>query len=299
MNNFVKRGFILRDRIILLNDDAKSAINTQALLEKLQIRETEAVRAMMVPPDGKWWVHPERWEINIDQKDFPDWYTKDTERYELEFFYSVRQWWSSHVFVDQRIEELSDGIYWLKGCDVDSLTGNVHVFCDNCIINSMWDNATIELLCNNSKVGRMMEDSKIKKVSDKSEVLEMREHSLVQTLTDDARIEKMCDNSIIHCLEENAMVEKISQEAIVCRMSDNSKVVSADGSSKILIMLHNSKVEEMADKAMVCNMGCNQVIAPKMKDNSIVLFSNGVALISPDKQQENTEPDMDEEPELD
>ena len=157
-----KSGLILKNRVVVAQADNDSHSD---LLEGLKIDDTEVnamtkfVRAELIPPNNEWWTDPSEWEFHIDQDIRPDWFNEDVEKYEDEFRKAVKGWWNTHVLVDKKVEELKEGYYRLKRCEVKKILNNVKVVLDNSTVQKMLGNSTVQEMWGNSTVQDMWGNS--------------------------------------------------------------------------------------------------------------------------------------------
>ena len=127
-----RSGIILKTRCVVAqgSDDSHTA-----LLEELNIDDTREnamrkfVRVELVPPNDEWWTDPDTWETNVDQDIVPEWFEIDREKYIEVFKKAVKEWWKIHILVDKKIDELNNGYYRLKRCEVKRLCKDVQVMC--------------------------------------------------------------------------------------------------------------------------------------------------------------------------
>ena len=142
-----KSGIILKNRVVIAPADNDSHSD---LLKELNIDDTEVnamtkfVRAELIPPKDEWWGNPDTWEFNVDQDIRPDWFNEDIKKYEDEFRQSVKDWRNVHVLVDKKIDELQEGYYRLKRCEVKKILHNVKVMLGNSTVQEMLDNSTVQ-----------------------------------------------------------------------------------------------------------------------------------------------------------
>ena len=194
-----KSGLILKDRVVVAqgSDDSHSI-----LLEQLNIKDstmnamTKFVRAELIPPNGEWWTDPEGWKFHIDQDIRPDWFNEDAGKYEERFRDAVKEWWKVHVLVDQKIDELREGYYRLKRCEVKKLLNDVKAMLDNSTVQKMLGNSTVQEMLGNSTVQEMWDNSTVQEMWDNSTVQKMWGNSTVQEMWDNSTVQKMCGNSI-------------------------------------------------------------------------------------------------------
>ena len=194
-----KSGIILKTRCVVAqgSDDSHTA-----LLEEMNIDDTREnamrkfVRVELVPPKGEWWTDPETWKINVDQDIVPDWFETDREKYLDEFRKAVKEWWNTHVLVDQKIDELSSGYYRLKRCEVKKLLKDVQVLLDSSTVQEMLGSSTVQEMWGSSTVQKMLDSSTVQKMLDSSTVQEMLDSSTVQKMLDSSTVQEMWDSSI-------------------------------------------------------------------------------------------------------
>ena len=90
-----KSGIILKNKVVLAPDGNDSHSD---LLESLGIKDnninamTKFIRAELVPKDGNKATDVNDWKFVVDQDIVPDWYEKDSKRYENEFREVVRDY---------------------------------------------------------------------------------------------------------------------------------------------------------------------------------------------------------------
>ena len=162
-----RSGIILKNKCVIAQgaDDSHSA-----MLEDLGIKDTaenamtKFVRAELLPPDGEWWTNPDTWEAHIDQDILPEWFETDREKYIDDFQSAVKDWWETHVLVDQKIDVLSSGYYRLKRCQVRKLMNDVQVMLDSSTVQVMLDSSTVQVMLGSSTVQRMLGSSTVQRM---------------------------------------------------------------------------------------------------------------------------------------
>ena len=152
-----KSGVILKNKCVIAQGDNDSHSD---LLEQLGIEDNYIgasktfVRAELVPENNEWWINPAeepgKWKFIVDQDVVPEWF--DKEKYEAEFREYVCDWWKAHVLVDQKVDELSQGYYRLKRCEVKKLLNDVKVLCDSSTVQEMYGSSTVQRMCDSSTV---------------------------------------------------------------------------------------------------------------------------------------------------
>ena len=199
MCNF-KSGIILKNRCVIAQGSDDSHTN---LLDELHIEDTtqnamtKFVRAELFPPNDEWWTDPETWSFRVDQDIVPEWYETDKAKYEKEFRNTVKEWWTEHVLVDKKIDELSSGYYLLKRCEVEKLLKDVQVVLDNSSVQVMHGNSSVQEMYDSSSVQEMYDNSSVYEMHDNSLIKEMWNKSSVHEMYDNS-IARDCENGIIH-----------------------------------------------------------------------------------------------------
>ena len=153
-----KSGIIFKTRCVVATGENDSHSD---LLREMNIEDTYTnasrlfVRAELVPENDEWWTDPDGWEYSVDQDVTPNWYDTDPGKYEEEFRQAVKAWWSEHVIVDKKIDELSTGYYRLKRCEVKKLLNDVKVYLGSSTVREMCDSSTVREMRDRSTVGEM------------------------------------------------------------------------------------------------------------------------------------------------
>src|SRR5574344_1257206 len=238
-----KSGIILKNKNVIAQGENNSHSD---LLEELKIEDTVEnamrvfVRAELIPTNNEWWTNVDIWEFNVDQDITPEWFELDKEKYEQSFREDVKAWCKEHVLVDKKIDELSNGYYMLKNCEVKRLCKEVSVICDNSTIgemydnstvNEMWGNSTVNRMCNNSTVNRMYGNSTVNRICGNSTVTEMWENSTVTKMYGNSIVTEMWENSTVTKMFGNSTVTKMCGNSIVTEMWENSTVTKMYGNS--------------------------------------------------------------------
>ena len=233
MCNF-KSGIILKNRVVIAPKDNDSHNN---LLEQLNIEDTEVnamtkfVRAELIPPNHEWWTDPNTWKFNVDQDITPDWFNEDVGKYEDMFRSAVNKWCKVHVLVDQKIDELKDGYFMLKRCEVKRALNDVKMMLDNSRVNKMYGNSTVNEMYDNSTVNEMHDNSTVNEMLDNSTVNKMWSYSTVNKMYGESTVNIMCDNSRVKMMRGNSIVKMMRGNSIVKMMFDNSTVNKMYGNS--------------------------------------------------------------------
>ena len=168
-----KSGIIFKTRCVVALGENDSHSD---LLNELNIEDTYAnasrmfVRAELVPENNEWWTDLDGWKYVVDQDVTPDWYDTDPGKYEEEFRQAVKAWWSEHVLVDKKIDELSGGYYRLKRCEVKKLLNDVKVYLDSSTVGEMCGDSTVGKMYDSSTVGKMYDSSTVGMMYDSSTV---------------------------------------------------------------------------------------------------------------------------------
>ena len=227
-----RSGIILKNRCVIAQgaDDSHSA-----MLEDLGIKDTaenamtKFVRAELLPPDGEWWTNPDTWEAHIDQDILPEWFETDREKHIDDFQSAVKDWWETHVLVDQKIDVLSSGHYRLKRCQVKKLMNDVQVMLGSSTVQEMLDSSTVQVMYDSSTVQVMYDSSTVQRMLDSSTVQVMLDSSTVQRMYDSSTVQEMLDSSTVQVMYGSS---------IIARDQDKNIHTAQDGQSKIV--MHNN-----------------------------------------------------------
>ena len=234
-----KSGIIFKTRCVVATGENDSHSD---LLREMNIEDTYTnasrlfVRAELVPENDEWWTDPDGWEYSVDQDVTPDWYDTDPGKYEEEFRQAVKAWWSEHVIVDKKIDELSTGYYRLKRCEVKKLLNDVKVYLDRSTVGEMWDSSTVGVMRDSSTVGEMRGSSTVGVMRDRSTVGVMRDRSTVG---------EMWDSSTVGEMRGSSTVGEMWDRSTVGVMRDRSTVGEMWDSSTVGVMRDSSTVGEM------------------------------------------------------
>jgi hypothetical protein len=207
-----KSGIIFKSRCVVAPGENDSHSD---LLRELNVEDTYTnasrvfVRAELVSKNGEWWTDPDGWEYVVDQDVTPDWYDTDPGKYEEEFRQSVKAWWSEHVLVDKKIDELSGGYYRLKRCEVKKLLNGVKVYLNSSTVGEMYDSSTVGEMWGSSTVGEMWGSSTVGKMYDSSTVGKMWGSSTVGKMYDSSTVRKMYDSSTVGEMWGSSTVRKM------------------------------------------------------------------------------------------
>ena len=82
-----KSGIITKNGVTLApmyNDSHSSLLETMGIADNQMNAMKVFVRAELVPPNNDKTVDVEKWKYRVDQDFVPDWYEKDSKRYEEE-----------------------------------------------------------------------------------------------------------------------------------------------------------------------------------------------------------------------
>jgi len=147
------------------DNDSHSDLLEELGIEDSYLNATKTfVRAELVPENDEWWVSPEEnpegWKFVVDQDITPDWF--DREECEKMFRQAVCEWWKVHVLVDRKIDELNNGYYRLKRCEVKKLCNDVKVLLDSSTVGEMRESSTVGEMWGSSTVGEMWGSSTVR-----------------------------------------------------------------------------------------------------------------------------------------
>ena len=272
-----KSGIILKTRCVIAQgaDDSHSAI-----LEVLGIKDTaenamtKFVRAELLPPDDEWWTNPDTWKAHIDQDILPEWFETDREKYIDDFQSAVKDWWETHVLVDQKIDVLSSGYYRLKRCQVKKLMNDVQVMLDSSTVQEMYDSSIVQEMYDSSTVQRMLGRSTVQRMLDISTVQRMLDISTVQEMYDSSTVQRMLGRSTVQEMLGSSTVQRMYGSSIVQVMYDSSTVQRMLGSSTVQRMLDSSTVQVMLDSSVIARDQNNDIHTAKKSQSKIVRHNN-------------------------
>lgn len=312
---FFRSGIILENRCVISqeeNDKYKDILNSVGIEDTEENAMSMFVKVQLLPPNDEWWTDPDTWVIRIGQNFLPDWFKRYRELYLAEFRAEVKEWWKQHVLVNQKIDELTNGYYWLKRCKVGKLGKNVKVLCNdssiglmygNSIVSEMYGNSTIGAMYhtssvgamyNNSIIGVMFHSSAVGKMWDSSIIREMRGTSNVKEINGNSTVYMMKGNSIIHEMRDNSTIYEMVGNSTVGIMCLKSTIWRMRGASTVRTMCDQSIIEKMYDNAIVgemlefsiiCEMWNNNAVR-EMRDNSIIRKMYGKSTV--DKMSGNS-----------
>lgn len=77
----------------------------------------------------------------VDQDIVPNWF--DKEESEKVFREAVCVWWKEHILVKQKIDELNNGFYYLKQCEVKRLCNDVKVLLYSSQVGEMYGSSIV------------------------------------------------------------------------------------------------------------------------------------------------------------
>ena len=250
-----KSGIILKNRCVIAQGSNDSHT---ALLEELNIEDsrtnamTKFVRAELLPPNDEWWTSPDTWSFNVDQDITPDWFDNDVCKYEAEFRDAVKSWWEKYVLIDKKIDELSEGYYRIKRCEVKKMLKDVQVMCDNSTVQVMCGNSTVQVMCDNSTVQKMYDNSTVQVMCGNSTVQVMCGNSTVQVMCDNSTVQKMYDNSTVQKMYDNSTVQVMCGNSTVQKMYDNSVardiskgIIHISKETKLKVVPHDNTAEKV------------------------------------------------------
>ena len=224
-----KSGIILKNKVVVAPGENDSHSD---LLESLGINDdyfgatNVFVRAELVPVNDEWWIdpaeEPDKWRFIVDQDMRPEWF--DESEHEKIFREAVCDWWKEHILVDQKLEELSNGYYRLKRCEVKKLLNDVKVLLDSSQVGAMWDSSQVGVMRDSSQVGEMRGNSQVEAMFGSSQVGAMRDSSQVGAMWDSSQVGVMRDSSQVGEMRGNSQVEAMFGSSQVGAMRDSSQV---------------------------------------------------------------------------
>ena len=185
-----KSGIILKNKCVIAqgSNDSHSDLLQELGIKDDYIGMTKTfVRAELIPDNNEWWINPAekpgKWKFIVDQDEVPEWF--DEEKYEDEFREYVCDWWRAHVLVDQKVDELSQGYYRLKRCEVKKLLNDVQVLCDSSTVQEMWGSSTVQKMYNSSTVQKMYNSSTVQEMWGSSTVRDFKNYPQIKIMVAD------------------------------------------------------------------------------------------------------------------
>ena len=223
-----KSGIILKNRCYVPDIDRHSD-----MLDELKIEDTyenevrKFIRAELVPVDNEWWTDPADWKFVVDQDVTPEWFLEDRERYEKEFRGVVSAWWNEHVLVDKKIDELSNGSYILKRCEVKRLLNDVKIM--------VFDSSQVGKMLDSSQVGEMWGSSQVGEMLDSSQVGEMWGSSQVGEMFGSSQVGKMFGSSQVGKMWDSSQVGEMWGDSIARNYSTGKILISSESRLEIVV----------------------------------------------------------------
>jgi len=187
-----------------------------------QLRQLFA-RVEITPPNGDVFQPVEKWNFRIDETVLLNWFT---EKHKKSCMVVLENYLSKYLILDQTVEEIREGRYWLKNSTVKSMR-------DNSTVEFMYDNSTIEHMQDNSTVKYLHDNSTVESMEDNSTVEFMQANSTVKSMRNNSTVEYMRDNSTIESMYDNSTVEYMRDNSTIESMYDNSKLKWREENEKI------------------------------------------------------------------
>ena len=236
-----KSGIILKNRCYIANEDHHSNMLNELGIKDDYLNATKTfVRAELVPNNDEWWTNPDNWKMVVDQDEVPDWFEIDRQKYESEFRNAVKEWWASHVLVDQKIDELTSGYYRLKRCEVKKLLNDVKVMCDSSSVQEMYDGSSVQRMYGSSSVQKMYDGSSVQAMCDSSSVQRMYDSSSVQVMCDSSSVQAMYDSSSVQAMYDSSSVQAMCDSSIA-RSYSNGKIYISPETQLEVVKFENPK----------------------------------------------------------
>lgn len=152
-----KSGVIFKNRVELtpIYNESHSALLRKLNIEDSHLNATKMfVRAELLPPNGDKAKNVSDWRFKVDQDIVPDWYEKDSGRYEEEFRNEVKEW-MKNKFVTicgvscVKIKEENGNTYYMTTDKLfDSEFGNTNNYADSIVRKKLVESDFAKALIN-------------------------------------------------------------------------------------------------------------------------------------------------------
>lgn len=152
-----KSGIIFKNRVKLtpIYNESHSALLKKLNIEDSTLNATKMfVRAELIPPNGDKTKNVSDWRFKVDQDIVPDWYEKDSGRYEEEFRNGVEEW-MKNKFVTicgvscVKIKEENGNTYYMTTDKLfDSEFGNTNNYADSIVHKKLTESDFAKALIN-------------------------------------------------------------------------------------------------------------------------------------------------------
>lgn len=152
-----KSGVIFKNRVELtpIYNESHSALLRKLNIEDSHLNATKMfVRAELLPPNGDKAKNVSDWRFKVDQDIVPDWYEKDSGRYEEEFRNEVKEW-MKNKFVTicgvscVKIKEENGNTYYMTTDKLfDSEFGNTNNYADSIVRKKLTESDFAKALIN-------------------------------------------------------------------------------------------------------------------------------------------------------
>ena len=262
--NYELRGIIYKDKAViteLFDNDFREVIWKNQELPSQIIETDTCVEATLITYNGLW-KDPKKyfksWSLYTSPSPAPSWFRKDHRKM---FRLAADAWWTEHVLVQKEISHLSSGFFYLKECNVKTISG------DTCVI------------CDGSKIGTLKDTSVVLKAFDCSAVNHMQDQSLLRYLMDHSTIYYADDSSKIERMTSTSMINNLQGNATVSYMDSYSRILTADDHSRISVMRGNSLIHSMAKESIVEEMLDYSFVAKLVENARVNEFSGRHAVI--------------------
>ena len=268
------KGIILKNKVVIVqgeNNSYKHLLESQGIKEDCIDTTETFVQVMLIPDKNAWWLNPEEypeaWKFSVNQNCTPKWFHQ--AKNEQVFREAVCAWWQKHVLVDQKINQLSAGYYWLKRCEVQKLRDDVCVLLDDSTVDEMCGHSAVTKMYGSSKISKMYEHSTVSEMFDLSVVDKMYGKSAVGEMRGRSSVGEMRENATIGKMKNSSAVSEMWNDSAIGQMYDNSAAGRTYHNSRIGMMFCNSIVGEMYSNSTVGKMNHSSKVG-KMYNESVV-----------------------------
>ncbi|MGN1120983.1 MAG: hypothetical protein ACI4RV_01370, partial [Eubacteriales bacterium] len=144
----LKSAIILKDRVFVPDYDIHDK-----MLDELGIEDTAEnaarlfVRAELVPIDGNVFDDINSWQYRVDQDILPEWYVEEYDKSRM--IEAVKHWASEHIHVGKTIDNITDGLHYIKNSTVTAYDNSTVKAYDNSTVRA-YDNSTVKAYDNST-----------------------------------------------------------------------------------------------------------------------------------------------------
>ena len=132
---------------------------------------------------GNVWSDQALWEFKVECPTIlPEWFSENQQQLERKFRIFVEYWSRKHIVSSRHIPVLSDGVFFLKDCEVDCVSGQ----------SVLW-----------------LRDSTVQSLREEASVLVMEGSSFIKEMSGNTVVDRIMDLSVIGVVKENAKIGEL------------------------------------------------------------------------------------------